>query len=58
MISSLVNYKGKLTNCTFALWYEEERKLLETVSFLRSICLTLSYIKSLLKKITDSFLFL
>ena len=58
MISILVNLKRKLTNCTLVLGYEEKEKLLETVSFLRSICFILSYIMSLLKKITASFLFL
>ena len=36
----------------------KKRRLLEAISFLRSICLTLSYIKSLLKKIPNSFSFL
>ena len=56
MISILVKQKEKHTNCTFVLAYEEKQKLLGTVSFLRSIYLSLSYIKSLLKKITDNFL--
>ena len=38
MISILVNWKGKLTNCIFVLGYEDKKKLIET------ICFTLSYV--------------
>ena len=43
--------EGKTYKLNIVLGYEEKQKLSETVPFLRSICLTLSCIKPLLKKI-------